>query len=116
MSNHTAARDDTWPTRPYQEQPLSVQAFGLTDPGRVRPSNQDQFLVARLSKAMTVLHASLPQPTMQYADEHAYLFVVADGMGGHQAGEQASAMAVESVEAFTLNTLKWFFLLKGADD
>ena len=44
------------------------------------------------------------------------LFIVADGMGGHQAGEQASALAVETIEAFALNTLKWFFLLKGTEE
>ena len=37
-------------------------------------------------------------------------------MGGHQAGEQASALAVESIEAFALNTLSWFFLLRGTEE
>jgi protein phosphatase len=34
---------------------------------------------------------------------------VADGMGGHQAGERASAIAVAAIEQFTLNTFRWFF-------
>ena len=42
--------------------------------------------------------------------------VVADGMGGAAAGERASALAVESVEAFALNTLKWFLHLGKADE
>jgi protein phosphatase len=95
---------------------LAVHSFGLTDRGRVRPSNEDQFVVAELTKAMRVQHASFPQATMQYADERGHLFIVADGMGGHQAGEQASALAVESIEAFVLNTLRWFFRLKGAEE
>ena len=33
-------------------------------------------------------------------------------MGGHRAGERASALAVVAIEQFTLNTFKWFF---GAD-
>ena len=37
------------------------------------------------------------------------MFLVADGMGGHRAGEQASALAVVAIEQFTLNTFKWFF-------
>ena len=101
---------------PSPSQPLTVRTFGLTDPGRVRPTNEDQFLVAELAKAMRVRYASLPQPKTQYADERGYLFIVADGMGGHQAGEQASALAVQSIEGFTLNTLKWFFRLKGAEE
>lgn len=49
-------------------------AFGsLTDVGRVRTANEDAML----------------------ADDHRSLFVVADGMGGHNAGEVASATALE---------------------
>ena len=42
-------------------------------------------------------------------------FLVADGMGGHNAGEQASALAVEAIEHFTVNQLKWFFQTDGVD-
>ncbi|MFL5338660.1 MAG: Stp1/IreP family PP2C-type Ser/Thr phosphatase [Gemmataceae bacterium] len=116
MSEPPTLTDTTPPGEPSPSRPLAARSFGLTDPGRVRPSNEDQFLVAELAKAMRVQYASLPQPKTQYADERGYLFIVADGMGGHQAGEQASALAVQTVEAFTLNTLKWFFRLKGAEE
>ena len=43
------------------------------------------------------------------------MFLVADGMGGHAAGEKASALAVAAVEQFTLNHLKWFFRPDGPD-
>src|SRR4051812_14258231 len=101
---------------PQPEIMLSVRAFGLTDLGQVRTKNEDQFLIAELTKSMRVLHASMPQPKTQAAEQRGYLFIVADGMGGHRAGEHASAMAVESIEAFALNTLKWFFLLKGVEE
>ncbi|MEJ7590028.1 MAG: PP2C family serine/threonine-protein phosphatase [Planctomycetaceae bacterium] len=88
--------------------PLAVRSFGLTDTGRVRAVNQDQFLVAVLLKALQVEQTSLPQRRIQHSPDKSYLFVVADGMGGHAGGEQASAMAIDSVETFILGTFKWF--------
>lgn len=94
---------------------LAVTAFGMTDQGRVRPSNEDQFLVAELTKAMRIWQTTLPEPMTQFGVERGHLFLVADGMGGHRAGEQASALAVVAVEQFTLNTFKWFFDANGPE-
>ena len=95
--------------------PLAVRSFGLTDTGRVRAVNQDQFLVAVLLKALQVEQTSLPQRRIQHSPDRSYLFVVADGMGGHAGGEQASAMAIDSVETFVLGTFKWFAEFKGPE-
>lgn len=88
---------------------LAVKAFGITDTGKVRKSNEDQFLIAELSKRMRVWQTSLPEPKLQVGEDRAHLFLVADGMGGHRAGERASAIAVSAIEQFTLNTFRWFF-------
>jgi PPM family protein phosphatase len=95
--------------------PLTVNAFGITDKGRVRETNEDQFVIAELTKTMRVWHTSLTESKVQSGDEHGHLFLVADGMGGHNAGEQASALAVVAIEQFTLNTFKWFFHSEGPD-
>jgi len=92
-----------------QSSSLAFTAFGITDTGKVRPSNEDQFLIAELSKRMRVCQTSLPEPKLQVGDDRAHLFLVADGMGGHLAGERASAIAVAAIEQFTLNTFRWFF-------
>jgi serine/threonine protein phosphatase PrpC len=52
-----------------------IQFAALTDVGRVREHNEDNFLV----------------------DKKLGLFVVCDGMGGHAAGEVASALAVRTL-------------------
>src|SRR6516165_1806932 len=92
--------------------PLTVRSFGLTDPGKVRDANQDQFLIAVLRKALQVQRTSLPAQKVQYSSDQSHLFVVADGMGGHAGGEKASALAIDSVEAFILDTFKWFAQFK----
>ena len=94
---------------PTPPRPLAVKAFGVTDKGKVRTTNEDQFLIAELTKAMRVWQTSLPEPKLQVGEERAHLFLVADGMGGHRAGERASGLAVAAIEQFTLNSFRWFF-------
>lgn len=87
---------------------LVARCFGMTDRGQKREGNEDQFLVATLVKSLEVLQTSLPQPKKQRSHDFSYLLVVADGIGGAAGGEEASALAIESVEAYVLDTVKWF--------
>ena len=55
-----------------------VRAAAVSDVGRVRKTNEDAF----------------------YSDTDMRLFAVADGMGGHEAGEVASRLALEALSGF----------------
>ena len=92
-------------------------AFGArTDPGKVRERNEDHFLIAKLAKSMRICGSSLPEPQItRFSDEEGYLMIVADGMGGVAGGEEASAMAVRSVESFVLDAIKWFLHRDGSE-
>jgi PPM family protein phosphatase len=61
---------------------MQVKACGMTHVGRQRQHNEDSYLV----------------------EDAARLFLVADGMGGHAAGEIASRIAVDSISEFILHT------------
>ncbi len=60
---------------------LRIQAASQTDSGRVREQNEDNCYFQMSSSG----------------DEAKGLFIVADGMGGYQAGEVASRLAVDSI-------------------
>ena len=85
---------------------IEVQSAGISDTGKLRTDNQDHFLVAELTRSMTIRSGS-----MEY--EHGarlvggslgYLFVVADGMGGHRNGSEASKFAVQYCANAILNS------------
>jgi serine/threonine protein phosphatase PrpC len=65
---------------------LEVAHAQLSDPGRVRDHNED------------ALGCALPQ-SPQEARRQGWLYVLADGVGGHERGEVASAMAVTGITA-----------------
>ncbi|MCC7370513.1 MAG: Stp1/IreP family PP2C-type Ser/Thr phosphatase [Chloroflexi bacterium] len=67
--------------RPPQR--LAIEVFGETNPGRVRPGNEDNL--------------TWEDPAASEARTHGTLLVVSDGMGGHAAGEVASEIAVRTV-------------------
>ncbi|NET37866.1 MAG: serine/threonine-protein phosphatase [Cyanothece sp. SIO1E1] len=51
---------------------------GLTDPGLLRPANQDAY----------------------YIDPEGRFFIVADGMGGHAGGQEASQIATQAIQSY----------------
>jgi protein phosphatase len=77
-------------TRPRGE--LRLRLFAKTDVGQIREHNEDNFLVADLSRRTRgVMDA---QKGFQMGPQGA-LFAVCDGMGGAAAGEIASQLAVD---------------------
>ena len=91
-----------------------MDCYGLTDVGQVREVNEDQFLIADLSKSMLVHQTSLGHEdhTRLFGGSQGQLLLVADGMGGQAAGQQASAIAVQTLERYVLNAMPWFFRLQ----
>src|SRR6056297_119950 len=63
---------------------MKLICAGMTDVGRAREHNEDDFYLSEGDEA---------------------LCVVADGMGGHRSGEVASAMAIKAIVEFYRETM-----------
>ena len=57
---------------------IIIESYGITDIGRKRKNNEDYL----------------------FLDDDQKLYIVADGMGGHQAGEVASRLVVETIRDY----------------
>jgi len=97
-------------------QPFTVRSFGISDTGRVRKSNEDHFVIVELARTMHVHGTNIHQALAQYSHHRGHIFIVADGMGGHRAGEVASALTVVTIEGFLLNTLNRFTNLEVSEE
>ena len=80
MPNKTAQEKDTSKPGMY------FHYTGLTDVGIVRPHNEDAYKLPLNIDAEALA-------------EKGYFYVLADGMGGHQKGEVASAVTIETASA-----------------
>lgn len=74
--------------------PIALRLFARTDVGQVREHNEDNFLVADLSRRSRGL---LEANRACNVGMHGSLFAVCDGMGGAAAGEIASQLAVDII-------------------
>lgn len=97
---------------------MLVDASGVTDRGAVRSDNQDQFFVAELTRCMrTVANSLMVEPGSQLKGSPlGHLFMVADGMGGHRAGNEASGLAIQYFIASILNRVRWLCPKNDADE
>lgn len=83
---------DDLPTVVLPMQLLSVMDSGFTEIGEQRNHNEDHFGIETTVRRQ--------ENAMGYLVQVDGLYIVCDGMGGHAAGEVASAMAVETIQQY----------------
>jgi protein phosphatase len=71
-------------------QPLRVQVAGISDPGRQQQQNEDSCYPTRADLGIEEIQAADPLSS--------HLLMVCDGIGGHEGGEVASQLAVQSLK------------------
>ena len=95
----------------------NLDVYGLTHRGLVRQTNEDHFLVCSVQKIMQVHNTSLPDsPLLTQSERLAFLALVADGVGGTNAGEEASRIALEHVTRYVEKSLQTYYTGDPDDD
>jgi protein phosphatase len=84
-----------------------LESYGLSHAGAVRPTNEDHFVVASLQRAVEVRQSNLADPAVfdRLGGPTAYLFAVADGVGGQAGGREASRLAVATIVEYLSETV-----------
>lgn len=85
--------------------PMSeIDVFGLTDRGKVRPTNNDHFLIASFHRNLRVHHTSIPGGIGHSETEsRGFLLLVADGVGGMSSAGEGAARALSTLAGHLLH-------------
>jgi protein phosphatase len=94
----------------------TIEWHGLSDKGRVRETNEDQFLLAGLHRSLLIHQTSLAHEshTRLFGGSQGHLLAVADGIGGQAGGRRASTLAIDTLTRYVLNATSWFFSLHNS--
>ena len=88
-----------------------IDVYGLTHMGKVRKTNNDQFLLGAVHKRLEVRLTSLSKLERQsLGDERlAFVSMVADGVGGAEKGGEASRVALETVSEYVATSMRAYY-------
>ena len=101
--------------RPSDEE---LDLFGITHEGKVRPDNQDHFFIATVHPQVVVHGSSLPNvdDLPLRGTRFGTVALVADGVGGADAGSDAARVATEAVARYVASTLRCYHVAGRKDD
>ena len=96
------------PTPSIAREPLDdeIDVFGLSHVGKVRPDNQDRFLLATIHKRVQLIDSNLDQENLPSGEQRlAFVAMIADGVGRGIGGADASATTIETVMQYVNDTI-----------
>jgi PPM family protein phosphatase len=109
QDSHVGESASRNPPRPPE---IRIDLAGLTHRGRVRPNNEDHFLVIRAGRYLEEVATNLPPGSLaQDTIGPGMAIAVADGMGAHAGGEVASLLAITTQMELLLALPDWILRL-----
>jgi protein phosphatase len=95
-----------------------IDLFGLTHAGKVRKENQDHFLACTVHPEVCIHGTSLPnvEELPLRGERMATIYLVADGVGGGEAGSEAARIATECITRYVSSTLRSYHAAGSAEE
>ncbi|MEO6526520.1 MAG: protein phosphatase 2C domain-containing protein [Gemmatimonadaceae bacterium] len=84
-----------------------LESHGLSHVGKVREGNEDHFVIASLQRSLEIRQTNLEQLQLlaPLCGPKAYLFAVADGVGGQEGGKLASGLTIRTIVEYLSETV-----------
>jgi serine/threonine protein phosphatase PrpC len=103
------------PVAPSQH-PITLRVAARSECGPVRDNNEDRFLVVRVERITTPVATNIENAQLHFLPQQAmWALAVADGMGGHAAGEIASTLALSLSLQLSQQGSRWFVSIGEAE-
>jgi protein phosphatase len=87
---------------------VRVEIGARSHPGLVRENNEDAFLVFRIGRFLERVTSNVPEAELaSRTEDTGHMMIVADGLGGHEAGDVASRSALVTTLQLILRSPRW---------
>jgi PPM family protein phosphatase len=89
------------------DQRRRIESFGISHVGKVREGNEDHFVIASLQRSLEIRQTNLEDRAVldPLCGPKAYLYAVADGVGGQEGGRLASGITIQTIVEYLFETV-----------
>ncbi len=89
------------------DQRRRIESFGISHVGKVREGNEDHFVIASLQRSLEIRQTNLEDRAVldPLCGPKAYLYAVADGVGGQDGGRLASGITIKTIVEYMFETV-----------
>jgi protein phosphatase len=100
------------------DQRRRLESYGLSHVGKVREGNEDHFVIASLQRSLEVRQTNLEDRAVldPLCGPKAYLYAVADGVGGLDGGRLASGLTIKTIVEYLSQTVGSYHAVTGGQE
>jgi protein phosphatase len=100
------------------DQRRRLESYGLSHVGKVREGNEDHFVIASLQRSLEVRQTNLEDRAVldPLCGPKAYLYAVADGVGGLDGGRLASGLTIKTIVEYLSETVGSYHAVAGGQE